>query len=337
MWHRASFWQPLQPWFVKETAFFFAKAQNLRIRLAPNSWDCYAGFCVAQSFVLASKYSCLAQTPCAKTAKSWAFCDSLPVSDLVCVFAFDTGGLGLWLGAFGKSGLFMCQRLSSRPSRRRVEGSCIGFWKSKANSTFCKVVKQKGEGKPTFSTRSFPLSLRPSPLPCGDQGSPPGPPMPCFVAQSWAFCGSLPVSASVCVFAFDTGGLGLWLGAFEKSGLYRCQSAPGPPMPCFVAQSFALCNTSRCLHSLCSVDMTALAAFATLVCQRNCVFLCKGTKLQKALLFAAVCRFFVTQSLGLCNTSRCLRSLSFGRQDRFGCFLLELFYLTVSFSGAKIL
>ena len=28
----------LQPWFVKETAFFFAKAQNLRIRLVPNSW-----------------------------------------------------------------------------------------------------------------------------------------------------------------------------------------------------------------------------------------------------------------------------------------------------------
>ncbi|MBO8458163.1 MAG: hypothetical protein IAA81_08050 [Spirochaetes bacterium] len=26
-----------------------------------------------------------------------------------------------------------------------MEGSCIGFWKSKANSTFCKVVKQKGE------------------------------------------------------------------------------------------------------------------------------------------------------------------------------------------------
>ena len=34
-----------------------------------------------------------------------------------------------------------------------------------------------------------------------------------------------------------------------------------------------------------------LAAFATLVCQRNCVFLCKGTKLQKAALFAIVCRF----------------------------------------------
>ena len=52
MWHRALFCgtelgfctQPLQPWFVKETAFFFAKAQNLRIRLVPNSWDSYAGF-----------------------------------------------------------------------------------------------------------------------------------------------------------------------------------------------------------------------------------------------------------------------------------------------------
>ena len=31
-----------------------------------------------------------------KTAKSCAFCDSLPVSALVCVFAFDTGGLGFW-------------------------------------------------------------------------------------------------------------------------------------------------------------------------------------------------------------------------------------------------
>ena len=63
-------------------------------------------------------------------------------------------------------------------------------------------------------------------------------------------------------------------------------------MPCFVAQSFVL------------------AAFATLVCQR--------TKLQKATLFAAVCRFFVTQSFGLCNTPRCLHSLWFGRHDRFG-------------------
>ena len=43
--HRASLWQPLQPWFVKETAFFFAKAQNLRIRLVPNSWIVMPVFC----------------------------------------------------------------------------------------------------------------------------------------------------------------------------------------------------------------------------------------------------------------------------------------------------
>ena len=41
-------------------------------------------------------------------------------------------------------------------------------------------------------------------------------------------------------------------------------------------------TASRCLHSLRSVDMTVLAAFATLVCQRNCVFLCKGTKLKNS-------------------------------------------------------
>ena len=46
-----------------------------------------------------------------------------------------------------------------------------------------------------------------------------------------------------------------------------CQSVPGPPMPCFAAQSFVL------------------AAFATLVCQRNCVFLCKGTKTAKSCAF----------------------------------------------------
>ena len=64
-------------------------------------------------------------------------------------------------------------------------------------------------------------------------------PTPCAkTAKSCAFCDSLPVFALVCVFAFDTGGLGLWLGAFGKLGLYRCQSVPGPPMPCFVAQSF---------------------------------------------------------------------------------------------------
>ena len=46
---------------------------------------------------------------------------------------------------------------------------------SKGNCAFKKARKVKGEGKPTFSTRSFPLSLRPSPLPCGDRGNPPTP------------------------------------------------------------------------------------------------------------------------------------------------------------------
>ena len=41
-------------------------------------------------------------------------------------------------------------------------------------------------------------------------------------------------------------------------------------------------TASRCLHSLRSVDMTALAAFAIRFCQKNCVFLCKGTKLQNS-------------------------------------------------------
>ena len=49
------------------------------------------------------------QLPSAKTAKSCAFCDSLPVFALECFSANETGVLGLWLGAFGKSGLFMCQ------------------------------------------------------------------------------------------------------------------------------------------------------------------------------------------------------------------------------------
>ena len=43
LWHRALFWHralllpSLQPWFVKETAFFFAKAQNSGIRGVPDS------------------------------------------------------------------------------------------------------------------------------------------------------------------------------------------------------------------------------------------------------------------------------------------------------------
>ena len=69
---------------------------------------------------------------------------------------------------------------------------------------------------------------------------------PCAkTAKSCAFCDSLPVSALECFSVFDTGGLWLWLGAFEKSRLYRCQSTPGPPMPVF-------CGTELRFGSLCN-------------------------------------------------------------------------------------
>ena len=166
------------------------------------------------------------------------------------------------------------QSLSSRPSRRRVEGSCIGFWKSKAKPTFCKVVKQKGEGKPTFSTRSFPLSLRPSPLPCGDQGSPPGPPMPCFVAQGFAFA-----SGSSC---------------FTNSRVQKLQKALLFAIVCrfFVAQSFAF------------------AVFATLICQINSVFPCKDTKAQE---------FGLCRILGIVMPVFCGTELRFGIEKAISC------------------
>ena len=67
---------------------------------------------------------------------------------------------GLWLGAFGKQGLFRCQSRSFRPSRQASGG--ILFWllvKQGKTLLFSKVVKYKGEGKPTLSMRWFPLSL----------------------------------------------------------------------------------------------------------------------------------------------------------------------------------
>ena len=62
LWHRASFWQPLQPWFVKETAFFFAKAQNSGIRLVPDSGTGCRFY--AQSFVLAAFATLVCQRNC---------------------------------------------------------------------------------------------------------------------------------------------------------------------------------------------------------------------------------------------------------------------------------
>ena len=100
--------------------------------------------------------------------------------------------------------------------------------------------------------------------------------LPCAKTREFGeaeFSDCLPVSALVCVFAFDTGGLGLWLGAFGRSRLYRCQSVPGPPMPCFVAQSFAFASGNSCFTNS------------------------RVQKLQKALLFAIVCRFLQHRAL----------------------------------------
>ena len=96
LWHRALLWLLLK----KQGNSTFSKVVKLQGR-----------------GVLASKYSCLAQTPCAKTREfgEAEFSDCLPVSASVCVFAFDTGGLGLWLGAFGTSMFYRCQSVPGPP------------------------------------------------------------------------------------------------------------------------------------------------------------------------------------------------------------------------------
>ena len=109
-----------------------------------------------------------------------------------------------------KAALFAIER------RSFMEGSCIGFWKSKANSTFCKVVKQKGE--------AFWQPLQ-----------------PWFVKETAFF--------------------------FAKAQNSGIRLVPDSGTGCrFYAQSFVYAQSF------------AFAVFATLVCQRNCVFLCKGTK-----------------------------------------------------------
>ena len=68
---------------------------------------------------------------------------------------------------------------------------------------------------------------------------------------------------------------GLWLGAFGKVWLFRCQSGiRGLWLTAFDKSEFFRCQST----------------FATGFCQKNSVFLCKGTKLQKATLFALFCK-----------------------------------------------
>ena len=115
------------------------------------------------------------------------------------------------------------------PTEPQASGGILFLlWKSRGNSTFSKVVKLQGKGV---------LALKYSCLvqtPCAK------------TAKSCAFCDSLPVLALECFSAFETGfffpnsaplNSGLWLTAFDKSEFFRCQSAPGPPMLCFL-----ICN-----------------------------------------------------------------------------------------------
>ena len=152
--------------------------------------------------------------------------------------------------------------------QRHCVSLCKGT-KAAKSCAFKKARKVKGEGKPTFSTRSFPLSLRPSPLPCGDRGNPPDPlcnhPKLCSFASApknavhflygaalhrpgerpWTpyavLCGTelrfLRLSAGFCfgtrhtVSEFTVSGIRrLWLGAFGRSGLFRCQSRSFRPV-----------------------------------------------------------------------------------------------------------
>ena len=129
VWHRASFWQPLQPWFVKETAFFFAKAQNSGFRVVPD----FGTGCrfYAQSFVYAAQSfggkACHPRPTLLPPLQPW--------------FVKETE----FFSAKAQKLKNSAKPNSGTVCRFSMEGSCIGFWKSKANSTFCKVVKQKGE------------------------------------------------------------------------------------------------------------------------------------------------------------------------------------------------
>ena len=100
---------------------------------------------------------------------------------------------------------------------------------------------------------------------------------PCAKAQEFCkaeFLDSLPVSAletGVLISEFSSAEFGALARAFGKVWLFRCQSG----IRGLWLVTFGKLGLFRCQST-----------FATLVCQKNSVFLCKGTKLQKAVLFA---------------------------------------------------
>ena len=100
-----------------------------------------------------------------KAAKSYAFCDSLPVSCLYC---------------------FCC------------------FGKAGQTSLLKKRENLRERGNQRFRCVGFPSPLDPHPFLTPTRGAPLDPRTPFLF--------------------FATGGLGLWLEVFDKSGFFRCQS-----------------------------------------------------------------------------------------------------------------
>ena len=174
---------------------------------------------------MASKKPSLVQLPCAKTREfgEAEFSDCLPVSALVCVFAFDTGGLGLWLGAFGRSRLYRCQSVPGPPMPVFC-GTELRF------GSLCNLGLSK---KLRFSLQRHKSSrIRHSPN-SGDSL-----PVSAFASGNSYFINSLVQKLQnsaqaefwdcTPVLAFETGILGLWLGAFGKVGAF---SVPKPVIP----------------------------------------------------------------------------------------------------------
>ena len=87
---------------------------------------------------------------------------------------------------------------------------------------------------------------------------------------------------------------GLWLGAFGKVWLFRCQSRSFrptllPPLqPWFVKETAFFSAKAQKLKNSAKPNsgtvcrFTAFAAFAIRFCQRHCVSLCKGKKLKNS-------------------------------------------------------
>ena len=111
----------------------------------------------------------------------------------------------------------------------------------------------------------------------------------------------------ICRFSLwnSAGCVRIWLEGLGKAGLFRCQSIPGPPYAVPSLFEIGILITEFSVSWIRWLWLEGLgkaglfrcqSAFAISFCQRHCVSLCKGTKLQKAVLFAIVRRSFMEGS-----------------------------------------